>query len=204
MNAAASTFAPITTPRLILRAWLDDDRAPFAEMNADPRVMAFFPTILDRKASDAVMDTLKAHFAAYGFGLCALELRGAGEFVGFTGLKRISFDAPFAPEVEIGWRLMHPFWGRGLASEAARAAMEYGFKILRLPEIVAITPVRNLRSRRVMERIGMTHDPQDDFAHPKLPAESDLQPCALYRIRRNDYFDMQMQSNKDSAHERAR
>ena len=181
---AAPHGGPIETERLILRGWREADRAPFAAMNADPRVMAIFPSTLDRPASDALVDRLQAHDAAHGFTFWALEDRRSGEFAGFTGLVRVTFEAPFAPAVEIGWRLPTAFWGQGIASEAARASLAFGFDRLALPEIVSFTPNRHTASRRVMERIGMRHDPAGDFNHPKWAPGHPMQPFVLYRISR--------------------
>ena len=175
--------SPILTDRLMLRRWRGDDRAPFAKMNADPRVMEFFVQVLDRDTSDALVEKFEVHFEAHGFGFWALEDRASGAFAGFTGLQLMEFEAPFTPCVEVGWRLPFAFWGRGLASEAARAAIAYGFESLRLPEIVACTAFCNMRSQRVMERIGMARVPNGDFIHPKIPPDHPLQPSVLYRIR---------------------
>ncbi len=175
---------PILTERLLLRRWRQQDLAPFAAMNADPRVMEFFPRPLDHQTSDDLIGRFEAHDEEHGFAFWALEERATGEFAGFTGLMRFDFNAPFSPGVEIGWRLPVAFWGRGLASEAALASLAFGFATLKLPEIVAFTPTANLRSRRVMERIGMARDlGGGDFIHPKMPADHRLQPCVLYRIR---------------------
>ncbi|WP_088348891.1 MULTISPECIES: GNAT family N-acetyltransferase [Rhodomicrobium] len=175
---------PILTERLILRCWQEADRDPFAAMNADPRVMEYFPSTLDRAASDAVVDRLQAHDAAHGFTFWALEDRATGDFAGFTGLAHVGFAAHFVPVVEIGWRLPVAYWGRGIASEAARASLAFGFGRLALTEIVAFTPNRHLASRRVMERIGMKRDPADDFVHPRMPPDHPLQPFVLYRTSR--------------------
>lgn len=181
---AARLSNSILTERLVLRRWRETDRAPFAAMNADARVMEFFPRPLDRNTSDDVIDKFEAHCQEHGFAFWALEERATGEFAGFTGLMRFDFNAPFSPGVEIGWRLPAAFWGRGLASEAALASLAFGFEMLNLPEIVAFTPVSNARSRRVMEGIGMARDlGGGDFIHPKMPADHRLQPCVLYRIR---------------------
>jgi RimJ/RimL family protein N-acetyltransferase len=172
----------LRTDRLILRRWRDSDREPFAALNADPAVMEHFPSALTREQSDAMVDAIEAGFDAYGFGLWALEIAETGEFIGFTGLSVPSFDAPFTPTVEVGWRLARPAWGHGYASEAARHAVAHGLHDAGLPEIVSFTTVGNVRSRAVMERIGMTRDPADDFDHPRLPVDSPLRPHVLYRI----------------------
>jgi RimJ/RimL family protein N-acetyltransferase len=171
----------IATPRLLLREWREEDRAPFAALNADPRVMEFFPTTLDRAQSDGVVAHIGAHFDLYHFGLWAIEVPGVADFVGFCGLVTVRFAAHFTPAIEIGWRLAHAHWGRGYATEAARAALDDGFARIGLREIVAFAVVANQRSRRVMERIGMTHAPADDFDHPFIPAQHPLCHHVLYR-----------------------
>ena len=173
----------LRTDRLVMRRWQDSDREPFAALNADPVVMEHFPALLTREQSDTMVDVIEAGFDKHGFGLWALEVADTGEFIGFTGLNAVRFDAPFAPAVEVGWRLATPYWGHGYASEAARRSIAYGFDEVELPEIVSFTYVNNLRSRAVMERIGMTRDPADDFDHPRLPADSRLRPHVLYRMR---------------------
>ena len=173
------------TERLRLRRWKAEDCEPFARLNADARVMEFFSKTATREASDAMAERIERGFAQHGFGLYALELRETGEFIGFTGLAVPEFDAPFMPSVEIGWRLAFEHWGRGLATEAARAALRYGFEELGLTEIVAFTVPANKRSWRVMEKIGMTHDPRGDFDHPKVPEGSALKRHVLYRARKN-------------------
>jgi RimJ/RimL family protein N-acetyltransferase len=179
-----ATSLPARTKRLVLRPWRDDDLGPFAALNADLLVMEYFPSALTRAESDALAARIRADTAERGFGLWAVEAPGVASFVGFTGLSMPDFRAPFTPCVEIGWRLAREHWGRGFASEAARAALAYGFESLRLDEIVSFTSVGNERSRRVMERIGMTHDPADDFEHPSLVPGHPLRRHVLYRIRR--------------------
>ena len=151
-------------------------------MNADPRVMEFFPRPLSRGESDAMVDRIEAHFREHGFGLWAVEVPGAAPFVGFTGLSMARFSAPFTPCIEVGWRLGAAHWGRGYATEAARLALDHGFGPASLAEIVSFTAATNLRSRAVMERLGMRRDPADDFDHPSLPAGHPLRPHVLYRI----------------------
>ena len=166
-----------------MRWWKQEDREPFARMNADARVMEFFPKTLTREESDATADWIESSFAKHGFGLYALEFRETGEFIGFTGLAVPAFDAPFMPCVEVGWRVAFDHWGRGLATEAARAALRHGFEELGLTEIVAFTVPANERSRMVMEKIGMTRDPKADFDHPRIPEGSALRRHILYRVR---------------------
>jgi RimJ/RimL family protein N-acetyltransferase len=174
----------ITTTRLLLRHWRPEDRAAFAAINADPIAMEFLPQPLAGRDSGALADRIERHFDEHGFGFWAVEAPGTAAFIGMVGLAWVSFPAPFAPAVEIGWRVSPKFWGRGYATEAASAALAYGFDTLRLDEIVAFTTVTNVRSRAVMERIGMTRDTSQDFEHPMLPPEHPLRPHVLYRIKK--------------------
>jgi len=182
VNSAAP--AGLRTERLRLRRWLPADRAPFADLNADPRVMEFMPARLSPAESDALAARIEAHFDQRGFGLWAVEIAGGAPFAGFIGLSVPRFEAAFTPCVEIGWRLAAEHWGRGYATEGAQAALAFGFGILGLTEIVSFTVPENVRSRRVMERLGLTHDPADDFDHPLLPAGHRLRRHVLYRIAR--------------------
>jgi len=167
-----------------MRPWRDSDRAAFAVMNDDPDVMRYLPAMLTAEESNALVDRIEAHFAEHGFGLWALEVPGVAPFIGYCGLLRVRFDAHFTPAVEIGWRLAREYWDQGYATEAARAALEWGFINLDVDEIVSFTAPANKRSRRVMERIGMSHDAADDFDHPGLPAGHPLQRHLLYRAHR--------------------
>ena len=174
----------LSTPRLILRPWREEDGDAFAAMFADPAVMEFLTPVQNRAAIDAIVGRVRAHFDRHGFGWWAAELKRTRAFIGFIGLSHIPFEAHFTPAVEVGWRLASAYWGQGYATEGAKAALEAGFTRLGLAEIVAITAPANLRSRRVMERIGMTHDPADDFDHPRLPQGHALRRHVLYRISR--------------------
>jgi RimJ/RimL family protein N-acetyltransferase len=171
------------TAHLILRQWRAADRPPFAHMNADPRVMRHFPAPLSRAESDALADRAEAHFAAYGFGPYAAELRETGQFAGYIGLVVPRFEAHFTPTVEIGWRLEATLWNRGLATEGAREVLRYAFEELRLDEVVSFTVPENLASRRVMEKIGLTRDLNGDFDHPGLPEGHPLRRHVLYRMK---------------------
>lgn len=153
-------------------------------MNADPAVMEFFPAPLTRAESDALADRAQAALAQQGWGLWAVEVVGGAAFIGFVGLAERRFEAHFTPAVEVGWRLARAHWGRGYATEAGEAALTVGFEDVGLDEIVSFTAVANLRSRRVMERLGMTHDPADDFDHPFLDADDPLRRHVLYRLGR--------------------
>jgi len=176
------TRAPLRTARLLLRGWHAADRPPFARMNADPRVMEHFPAPLTAPQSDAFMDRIAARLAVDGWGLWAVERVEDGAFLGFAGLAAIPFEAHFTPAVEVGWRLRPEAWGHGYATEAGRAALAVAFDRLALAEVVSITSVGNVRSRRVMERLGMARDPVDDFDNPRLPDGHPLRPHVLYRL----------------------
>jgi len=174
----------IRTQRLLLRQWSSADLDPFADMNADPRVMEYFPSLLSREESDAAVGRIRAHFERHRFGLWAAEIPDVAPFIGFVGLAVPRFEAHFTPCVEIGWRVAADQWNRGYATEAARAVLKYGFEIIGLSEIVSFTVPINLPSRRVMEKIGMTHNSADDFDHPLIPEGHPLRRHVLYRKRR--------------------
>ena len=175
----------VDTARLRLRAWSEDDREPFAAMNADPEVMRYMSGRLDRAASDALVDRIIEDWATNGFGLWAIERRSDGRFLGFAGLWRPRFEAPFMPAIEVGWRLARDAWGFGYATEAGRASVRHGFEEIGLDEIVSFTAAGNVRSRRVMERLGMTRDPADDFDHPRIEPGRPTRRHVLYRLRRD-------------------
>ncbi|MEX2319241.1 MAG: GNAT family N-acetyltransferase, partial [Bauldia sp.] len=178
----------IETPRLLLRDWTDADAEPFAALNADPRVMEFFPQALDRMASDTLTGRIREGLARDGFGLYAVEVKEPGRLIGFAGLARPGFDAPFMPAIEVGWRLARESWGNGYATEAAGAAVDHAFGTLGIEALVSFTTEWNQRSRRVMEKIGMTRDPRENFIHPNLPPGHKLAPHVLYRITREDWL----------------
>jgi len=172
----------LETERLRLRQWRPSDFEPFAGLNADPQVMEFFPSTLEREASDAMLSRLQSLISERGWGLWAAETRGANEFIGLIGLHVPSAPLPFAPCVEIGWRLAKAHWGKGYATEGARAALRIGFEQLGLQEIVSFTAVINIRSRAVMERLAMQKD--GTFEHPNVPEGSPLRLHCLYRLTR--------------------
>lgn len=188
MDGAFFVAAPteVRTERLLLRAFREEDLAPFAAMNADPRVAEHLPATLTRDESDALASRIREHWAERGFGLWAAELVGEAPFIGFVGLSVPTFDAHFTPCVEVAWRLAAERWGLGLATEGARAALDFGFTSLGLSEIVSFTVPGNARSRRVMEKIGMRQDLAGDFEHPRLPVGHPLRRHVLYRVRRED------------------
>jgi RimJ/RimL family protein N-acetyltransferase len=178
----------ILTERLLLRQWREADRAPFRAMNSDPRVMQFFPNMLTSEESDRAMDRIQAKLEERGWGLWAAELRADGSLLGFIGLSAPGFDANFLPAIEIGWRLRCEAWGKGLATEGARAAMRFGFENVGLSEIVSFTTAANLRSRRVMEKLRMRHHVRDDFDHPQIAEGHPLRRHVLYRISKEEWL----------------
>ncbi len=176
----------IETERLILRTWKDSDLEPFARLNADPQAMELMLQPLSREESDAWVGRMRAHMARHGFSHYAVERKEDGRFVGEIGLSIPTYETPFSPFVEIGWRLLPEFWNQGLATEGARAVLRHADEKLHLPEVVAFTVPVNLRSRRVMEKIGMKYDPAGDFDHPRIPARHPLLRHVLYRWRGAD------------------
>jgi len=185
------TGAPVPrfeTERLLLREFLARDREPFAALNADSRVMEHFPQVLTREESDALVDRIGQHWAEDRVGQWAVERRDDGSFLGFVGLAAPSFESDFTPCVEVGWRLAVDAWGHGYATEAARAALAFGFESRGLEEILSWTVPANVRSRAVMERIGMTRDPADDFDHPNIAVGSPLRRHVLYRLSRERWL----------------
>ena len=172
------------TERLWLRQWRDDDWPPLAALNADPEVMRYFPSTLDEQESNAFAYRQAALLEVRGWGLWAVEVVGTCEFVGFVGLNQPTWQAAFTPCTEVGWRLARSAWGKGYATEAAQAALAVAFGPLGLEEVVSFTTVENARSRAVMERLGMTRDPAEDFDHPNLPVDSPVRRHVLYRLPR--------------------
>jgi RimJ/RimL family protein N-acetyltransferase len=174
----------LETERLVLRRWRDSDLDAYAALNADPEVMEHFPSTLTRDESRRSIEIIEARFDELGYGLWAAEVPGLASCVGFIGLNPVTFDAPFAPAVEVGWRLGRRYWGHGYATEGARAALAFGFDTLGLDEIVSFTTPGNRRSWRVMQKLGMTRDPADDFDHPVIADGHPLRRHVLYRISR--------------------
>jgi ribosomal-protein-alanine N-acetyltransferase len=171
----------------LLRRWRPSDREPFARINSDIAVMEHFPSTLSRTESDAFAERIEAGFDQRGYGLWAVEIPDEAEFIGFVGLALHDFPAHFTPAVEIGWRLARDQWGKGFATEAARTAIADGFERVGLSEIVSFTATTNVRSVAVMQRLGMTHNPADDFDHPRLPVGHRLHRHVLYRLGRANY-----------------
>ncbi|MFA3875519.1 GNAT family N-acetyltransferase [Streptomyces sp. MMCC 100] len=178
-------MSELRTDRLVLRGWRASDLDPWAAMNADPVVRAYFPEVLTRERSEASVARFQADLDRRSWGWWAVEIAATGEFIGFAGLDPVEEGMPFTG-VEAGWRLARPAWGHGYATEAARAVVSHAFERLGPPEVLAVTAAGNLRSRAVMDRIGMTHDPADDFDDPEIP-EGPLRRCVVYRIRAGDH-----------------
>lgn len=177
----------IETDRIILREWQENDLKPFTKLNADPLIMEYFPRVLEESGSKRLFKHFQEHFKKHGYGLYALENKTSHEFMGFVGLNKIEFDAPFTPATEIAWRLDYEYWGKGYATEAARAVLNHAFKTLKLDEIVAYCVYDNDRAIHVMEKLGMKRDPKGDFDYPKLPKGHPLGQHILYRLKKKDY-----------------
>ena len=177
-----STGPELRTERLLLRRWLDSDRAPFARLNADPEVMRYLQGPRSRERSDASIALFERSFEDQGWGLWAVEVVEAGSFIGFVGLARSDFDATFTPAVEVGWRLARHAWGQGYATEASTAALRFGLGAAGIQDVMSWTASINRRSRLVMERLGLHHDADADFEHPRVPVGDPLRPHVLYRL----------------------
>lgn len=182
----ADTVPTLTTARLVMRAFRDDDLDPFATMNADPVVMEHFVRPMTREDTAAFVTRIDDQWRAAGWGLWALERRDTAEFIGYTGLWPVRFEAAFTPKVEVGWRLAAAHWGQGFATEAARAAVGYAFDVLGWTEIASFTAVGNVPSQRVMQRLGMRAEPAWDFEHPAVPEGHPVRPHVFYRLRADD------------------
>ena len=179
------TTLQLETARLILRPWRDSDRAPFTAMNADPIVMTYFASTMTPEESDASLARFQAAYDRDGFGFLVAELRGTEDFAGIIGAQTMRDAVPNLPQptVEIGWRLPRALHGQGLATEGARATVDFCFNQLTLPEVVAVTALGNQASRRVMEKLGMTHRPDLDFNHPRVPLNHPHHRHTLYQLR---------------------
>ncbi|MEW8278351.1 MAG: GNAT family N-acetyltransferase [Candidatus Thiodiazotropha sp.] len=186
MNSNPATTSVLESGRLLLRQWRDDDYGVFAEINADPRVMAYFPNLLSRAESDELADRCRDLIAARGWGFWALEVKGSGEFIGILGLNKPQHRLPCSPCTEIGWRLAFEHWGKGYATEAGMRALRFAFDRLLLDRVVAFTTVTNMRSIAVMQRLGMS-DSHRNFNHPALEPDHPLSEHVLYSITRSDW-----------------
>ena len=181
-----TTIATLRTARLLLRPWRDNDRAPFAALNADPKVMEHFPRTSTREESDAGVDRIVARMEQQGFGLWAVEVPGVAEFIGFIGLNPAD-GVLGRPVLEIGWRLAAEHWGHGYATEGARASLAHAFDVLDKDEVVSFATTANQRSRHVMEKLGLVRRPEDDFDHPGVPPTWSGRRHVLYRITREQW-----------------
>ena len=177
----------IQTKRLLLRLWKKKDLESFVELNKDPRVMEYYPSIKSYEESLEEYKRIIEEFKKEGFGFWAVSIIGGADFIGFIGLNRVKFVAHFTPAIEIGWRLTPDYWGKGYATEGAIACLKYGFETLRLDEIVSFATLKNSRSIAVMKRIGMLSDPKDDFDHPKLAEDHHLRRHVLYRLKKEEW-----------------
>jgi RimJ/RimL family protein N-acetyltransferase len=173
----------IVTDRLLLRDWRDADLDPFVAMNADPVVMEFFSETYTEERTRRFVALIRERWTELGYSLWAIERKDTGRFIGYVGLWPATFPAHFTPAVEVGWRLAADQWGHGYATEGARAALDYGFNTVGLHEIVSFTSAINVRSWRVMERLGMRRDVSGDFEHPNVPSGHPVRPHVLYRIK---------------------
>lgn len=181
-------FFVIKTNRLLLRPWKETDFPAFARLNADPHVMEYYPGVLTPEESDQFARRICTAMKQQDFGLWAVTVPNVADFIGYIGLAPVNFAADFTPAVEIGWRLSYEFWNKGYATEGAKAALQYGFETLKMEEIVSFTAIQNIRSQKVMEKIGLTHYPEEDFDHPKLPEGHRLRRHVLYRAKAKEWL----------------
>jgi 3-dehydroquinate dehydratase / shikimate dehydrogenase len=180
----------LESERCILRQWKDEDLSIFTKMNQDPLVMEFFPATLTASQSKKLAENIQQELQTKPYGLWAVELKKGHSFIGFAGLHEQNFEAPFCPCIELGYRLDPSFWGHGFATECGKTIFRYAFETVQLEEVVSFTFIHNFRSRKVMERLGMTHNPEDDFMHPKLAAQDPLRPHVLYRMTKERYLSL--------------
>lgn len=178
----------LETDRLILRTWQPNDIMPMAAINQDPKVMEYFPALQGLESTKQLIKKFTRHFEENGYTFYAVELKTDHTFIGFVGLAIANFEAHFTPATEIGWRIAAKYWGKGYATEAAKAVLQYAFTMLNLEEVVSFTAMDNTRSRRVMEKIVLYHNPTDDFNHPKLDKNSPLRRHVLYRLKKDEYL----------------
>lgn len=178
----------VETERLILRTWHEKDKEPYFLINQDPKVIEFLPGAMTEEEVECFIRNMNEKQKKHGYSLWAAELKLTGDFIGFVGLNYADFSADFTPAVEIGWRLGAQYWGKGYATEGAKAALDYGFNESNLAEIVSFTVPQNLKSIAVMERLGMVLDLNGGFFHPKLPSSHRLSEHVLYRLTRDIYL----------------
>jgi ribosomal-protein-alanine N-acetyltransferase len=171
----------LETKRLKLRQWKEEDYIPFSKLNADPKVMEFFPSVLTKVQSDVMASTLKALLSEQGWGFWVIEEKEIGLFVGSLGLHEPTDKLPFLPCVEIGWRFSFEHWGKGYATEAGQEVLKFAFDVLELDEVVSFTAVINKRSSSLMERLGMKNS-YENFEHCTLPIGHRLREHVLFKI----------------------
>jgi RimJ/RimL family protein N-acetyltransferase len=172
----------LQSDRLIMRRWRDEDLDPFAALNADPAVMEHIQKVLTREESAGFIDRIEAEFEECGWGLWAVEVKDGAPFIGFVGLHRVPFQVKSSTAIEVGWRLAHEHWGHGYTTEAAERAVRFGYDEAGLLEVLSFTNPANVRSWKVMERIGMVRDPSSDFEHPNVPVGHHLRDHIVYRF----------------------
>jgi RimJ/RimL family protein N-acetyltransferase len=177
----------IETQRLILRTWKHSDLDLMLEINQDPKVMEYFPSLQDLSGTKKLIDKINTHFSECGYSLYAVQTKDTDTFIGFIGLLTANFKASFTPATEIGWRLSSKHWNKGYATEGAKSVLDYAFNSLNIPEIISFTSIENTKSTRVMEKIGLKHNPSDDFDNPNLPSDSPLLRHVLYRLKKIEY-----------------
>lgn len=181
------TLPTLKTQRLILRPWKEDDLVPFAQLNQDPLVMEFYAHLLSKEESDILAQKIQNDYAYREYGFWAVEVPGVAPFIGYVGLSDWNLDMYFAPCIDIGWRIASEYWGKGYATEAAREVLRFGFEYLQIPEILSMATLHNVRSHRVMQRLGMKTDPKENFEHPKVPKGHPLSWRVLYRLRKEEF-----------------
>jgi RimJ/RimL family protein N-acetyltransferase len=177
----------LETKRLILRTWQQSDLEPMTKINLDPKVMEYFPSTFKKQETIAFINKINSHYDKHGFTLYAVEIKETQQFIGFVGLLNTNFDAHFTPATEIGWRLGSEFWGKGYATEAAKAVLDYAINELNIDEVVSFTSAINKASIRVMEKIGLHYNPKDNFDSPNVKNHSKLVKHVLYRLKKEDY-----------------
>ena len=183
----------LKTQRLILRPWKESDLLPFSQLNADPKVMEFYVSTLTRSESDSLAEKMQKEAALRGYGFWAVEVPGVADFIGYIGLNYWNLEMSFAPCVDVGWRLASSYWGNGYATEGAKEALRYGFEELELDEIVSMATIGNTQSHRVMQRLGMSCNPSENFHHPKLPQDHPLSMRVLYRLSSAEWMALKNQ-----------
>ena len=177
----------IKTNRLMLRQWQKSDRKPFAQLNADPAVMKYYPNTLNREQSDAMFDKLSNIIVRQGWGFWAVELLDEEQFIGFVGLHKPDYNLPVSPCTEVGWRLAKEYWGNGYATEAANAALNFAFTQLDLSEVYSFTSIINQRSERLMQRLGLINT-HNNFNHPMILNNLRLREHVLYCAYKDQYL----------------